>query len=161
MLAMADWRNMSDAQLLEGCRLEAFRGPGPGGQKRNKTSSAVRLTHEASGISVIAGESRSQGQNKAKALKRLRHRMAIQIRQPFDAERWRPSLLDVSLRSEEYPRAVGTVLDVLAESGWSVSRGAEVLGVSTAKLVGFVKGDKALWTEVNRQRSAINLSALR
>jgi protein subunit release factor B len=51
---------MPDNQLLADCRWEAFRGPGPGGQKRNKTSSAVRITHLPTGLSAIATESRSQ-----------------------------------------------------------------------------------------------------
>ena len=45
-----------------------IRASGPGGQKRNKTSSAVRITHEPSGISAIANESRSQAENRRRAL---------------------------------------------------------------------------------------------
>lgn len=161
MLAMSDWRNQTDAQLFDQSRFEAFRGPGPGGQKRNKTSSAVRLTHLPTGISVIAGESRSQPQNRAKALRRLRYQIALQIRCPFDASGWQPALLEVSHRSPQYLLTLGMVLDGLAEAGWSVSDAARALGISTGRLVSFIKADKNLWTEVNRRRSAIQLTALR
>ena len=49
---------LTDEQLLHACRVENYRASGPGGQKRNKTSSAVRITHLASGISAIGTESR-------------------------------------------------------------------------------------------------------
>src|SRR6188508_3094747 len=65
------WSSLTDAQLLAQCGVDTYRASGPGGQKRNKTSSAVRLRHPPSGLLVIAEESRSQHENKAKALRRL------------------------------------------------------------------------------------------
>lgn len=62
----------TDEQLLAECRIETFRAGGPGGQHQNKTDSAVRLTHEPSGIVVTARESRSQRRNRLQALERLR-----------------------------------------------------------------------------------------
>ena len=52
-------------------RFEAFRAGGPGGQHQNKTESAVRAVHIASGIAVVAREERSQHRNKSLALERL------------------------------------------------------------------------------------------
>ncbi|MBR1143759.1 peptide chain release factor H [Bradyrhizobium sp. AUGA SZCCT0431] len=52
-------------------RFEAFRAGGPGGQHQNKTESAVRATHIATGLSVVAREERSQHRNKALALERI------------------------------------------------------------------------------------------
>lgn len=49
-------------------RLETMRSSGPGGQHANKTETAVRATHIATGLSVKVGGSRSQGVNKAAAL---------------------------------------------------------------------------------------------
>ena len=45
------WLDLKEEILLKDCRFEAFRGPGPGGQKRNKTSNSIRLTHLPSGDS--------------------------------------------------------------------------------------------------------------
>ena len=52
-------------------RFEAFRAGGPGGQHQNKTESAVRAVHIASGLAVVAREDRSQHRNKALALQRM------------------------------------------------------------------------------------------
>ena len=52
--------------------IETYRSRGPGGQRKNKTETAVRLMHLPSGIRVIATEYRSQAQNRNLAFKRLR-----------------------------------------------------------------------------------------
>ncbi len=49
-------------------RFETMRSSGPGGQHANKTETAVRATHVATGLSVKVGGSRSQSANKAAAL---------------------------------------------------------------------------------------------
>jgi protein subunit release factor B len=52
-------------------REEHFRGSGNGGQKKQKTSSGVRFTHEPSGASAESEAQRSQTQNRREALRKL------------------------------------------------------------------------------------------
>jgi len=55
--------------------VETYKSSGPGGQRKNKTETAIRLTHLPSGITVIATEYRSQAQNRKLAFERLRERL--------------------------------------------------------------------------------------
>lgn len=59
-----------------------YRSSGPGGQKKNKAESAVRLYHRPSKLMVIATEQRSQSQNRLLAFKRLQRKLAMLNRVP-------------------------------------------------------------------------------
>lgn len=65
----------ADDDLLRECEVDTFRSSGPGGQHVNKTESAVRLRHLPSGLVVSAQQERSQHQNKALCLRKLREKI--------------------------------------------------------------------------------------
>jgi len=165
-------RTGPDAELLRQCRWEAFRASGPGGQKRNKTSSAIRLTHLPTGISAIANESRKQSVNREQALARLRHRMTIALRQEIDLSAFiRPAWFGKETPGYGRFRIVhrrgidlgtlGLILDVLAATKWSVSDAARLLGMSTSALTGALSEDPAAWAEISHQRAAMGLKTLK
>jgi ribosome-associated protein len=66
----------TDLQTLYGeVRVEYYRSRGPGGQRKNKKETAVRLKHLPSGLTVTATESRYQAVNKRRAFQRLQEKL--------------------------------------------------------------------------------------
>jgi hypothetical protein len=172
----ATWSALTDEQLLEQCAVDTYRASGPGGQKRNKTSSAVRLRHPPSGLIVIAEESRSQHENRARALRRLRQALFLEIRDELPAERLAAEALaqlddyceartggrlHLGRKDPRFWPAVGVVLDVLCAVAARVSDAARILGISTGNLIDFLESDPKVWQQANVLRARYGQKPLR
>jgi hypothetical protein len=166
---MPPW-SLPDDKLLNQCRFEAFVGSGPGGQKRHKTNAAVRLTYLPTGITAIASESRSQRENKIHALRRLRHKLALESARneidlvEFHPPDWMEEYVQLNLRMSEknplYPQAIALILDLLKAAHWEPGRAAVSLGVSTSALIRFLANDGAMWTKINSIRKELGMPSL-
>jgi ribosome-associated protein len=102
--AAARARHLDDRALLADCDEAFFVAGGPGGQHRNRTASGVRLVHHPTGAVVTATERRSQAQNRATALARLRAKLAELSRVPKARKATRPTRASQRRRVEAKKR---------------------------------------------------------
>lgn len=172
---------LPEQALLKACEVKHTKGSGPGGQHRNKTQTAIVITHQPTGLQGAASERRSQHENLRVAIRRLRlnlaveHRAAIRLQmmlpessqaQPDDiACRWfarvRHRKLALSDRHEDYPALLAWVMDILWEKQLVVGDVAVLLGVSASQLVKMLKSHGPAIVCFNQARSARNLPPMK
>lgn len=150
---------LSDADLLRLCNADGYRASGPGGQHRNTTDTAVRLTLPGGGYTAYATGSRSQHQNRAAALKKLRLTIALEWREQEALPGARPPR--VGKKHAEYPLFIAWLLDALERTDWHLGVGARAMGVTTGQLNRILADDVTLWRHVNQKRIQRGLRPLR
>jgi hypothetical protein len=151
--------------------VETFRASGPGGQHRNKTDSGVRLTHRPTGVVGKAVERRSQHENRAQALRRLRANIALAVRRPCDLDEFAPpptlaailpgTAQRVGPANPRFWPGVQTLLDVFEATGGAVAETAAAVGISTGALSRLLQSDGDVFAAANRIRATHSLSPLR
>ena len=92
-------------RLARDCLITAYRSSGPGGQKKNKTESSVRVRHLPTGIVRVATESRSQARNRTRALERVREALLRRARKPVPRIATKPTAAARERRLAEKRRA--------------------------------------------------------
>lgn len=156
--------------LLRDCELQQTRRGGPGGQHRNKTESAIVLTHRPTGITGQASERRSQHENRDVAIERLRTNLALAVRSELDEER-RPSELwnsrkrsrqiAVNANHVDFPALLAEALDFLNFDQFEVGITAERLGITSSQLIRFLKLCPAAFKMLNGERMRRGLRSLK
>ena len=91
-------------RLARACDVTPYKSSGPGGQKKNKTESSVRVRHRATGITRVATESRSQLRNRVRALERVAEELARRARRRTPRRPTKPTRAAVERRLGEKRR---------------------------------------------------------
>jgi hypothetical protein len=146
---------LSDAELLKLCETQAYKGSGPGGQHRNKTNSGVKL--RLINIESYSCDDRSSHINKILALKKLRLKIALQIREE-------PALQTpfafpgtggkISADNKLYPEFVADVLDRIKVANGDLGEAAKMWNLSKSALNKIILADKKVLEAFQKIRSA-------
>ena len=156
--------------LLAQCGVSSGRSGGPGGQRRNKVETAVRITHRPTGVEAGATERRQQAENRRVALWRLRLKLALEVRCPIGAthqpsslwmSRCRDGRIAVNPRHEDFPALLAEALDVLEVHGHDPVPAAAALGCSASQLIKLIGKEPTALALINQRRRDRGLHALR
>jgi hypothetical protein len=159
----------SPEQLMAECDVRRLRRSGPGGQHRNKVETAISLHHLPTGVCAEASERRSQAQNQAQAVFRLRVNLALEVRRPCGPD-YSPSPLwqsrcggglKVSVSHDDFPTPLAEALDVLAACDADPKRAAAVLSCTPSQLIRLLKLDPRALALVNGWRRDRQMHVLR
>jgi RF-1 domain len=161
---------LDEPTLVRQCKFEAYKSGGPGGQKRNKTSSGVRWTHIATGVHAHSNDFRLQSENRVRALHRLRFKLATDLRTPIDVRGYEPPAwftaarvdgkLTTNTKNPIYARLAAHVLDVFDAVEGRLAAAAALLGVPNSNLSHFLQAEHTILAAASRIRAANHLPSL-
>lgn len=168
---ISDYLALDDKALLAQCDLNVYRSSGPGGQHRNKVSSAVKLLHRPTKVGAHGDDSRSQHQNKALAVARLRMEIACRVRRPVDTAAAPPAVtqsclfvprgttlpagvrrLQVGRKDARFWPVAAYLLDVLQAKEGRLADAAAVVGITTSNFVSVIQDDRHLYAAASEIR---------
>ncbi len=156
---------LDDATLLKQCVVDSFKSGGPGGQHANKTASAVRITHPATGVVAQCQDHRDRSRNQQDALHRLRIRLAAALRAVSD-----PAWLDPYRRGRQialgpaarkFHLVAAAALDALATASGSLAQAATALGLSTSQFARLLTDDADIRSAADAIRAVHGQSPVR
>lgn len=182
--------SLPDDALLRDCEVERTRRSGPGGQHRNKVETAIVLRYRPTGTKSEASERRSQSDNLAAALFRLRVTLALEYRvarpdipavTSTDAGTTAPTLdsggmsspselfrarcqggkIRINPEHHDFPSLLAEVLDVLTAFQMDLKPTADWFGCSASQLIRLLQEEPRALQQVNEHRLAQGLHKLK
>lgn len=173
-----DYLALDDPALLAQCDVHIYKSSGPGGQHRNKVSSAVRLRHRPTAVTAHGDQTRSQHDNKRLAVQTLRMNIACTLRGAVDPGQPPPATvrqclftprggpqagqlrLQIGRKDSRYWQVAAYLLDLLDHFQGHLADAAAHLGVSTGNLVGLLEQDRHALAAAQAIRKARRLRPL-
>lgn len=149
-------------EFLKECKCSFCKGSGHGGQKINKTSVAVLLTHIPTSLTAEDASSRSQRENRLLAAEKLQYKIAEKIREKFSL----PEGVDLNDPPSIHNRKrhllwCAVMLDAWAQGEYDPKKTAQIVQISVSRLTKIASHDTFLWQCINRARNQAGLHSLK
>jgi len=146
---------MDDTKIKKHITAEYFKASGPGGQKINKTMTAVRLRIPSIGVVSESRTHRTQGENYRSALRKLRLGLSLlqkEMPDPSFISQIRPYLkngLRVNEKNSDFPLVRACVSGTVSAHNGNIKTAAEELGTSTNRLIKFLHSNRDILTAIH------------
>ncbi|MBU2512499.1 peptide chain release factor-like protein [bacterium] len=162
----------TDEELLAFCRIDVYKATGHGGQKKNKTSNAIRLV--LSHLSVYESKSRSKNENLKGAIKKMRFAIATddsnflqnRVQLPEAPEEITPYLnkseIRINPKNEKFPIFLGYLMNSIIKNEGSWHKVGEDFGTSATQIRRFVEktpGISRFVTQIKEKQKKIKLAS--
>ena len=171
---------LPESELERACRFETLRRSGPGGQNRNKVETGARFYHLASGLVGEATERRYQIENRKIAMRRLRLKLALSIRDVPDLTRdlngdatfshpedfvWFRRLVAGKIRASkesfDYPILVAEFFDAYAATNEDMKSTVKLLQTTSSQIIRLLSAAPSALTQLNNLRESAGASKFR
>ena len=166
-----EWLALPPEDFLRQCERTPFQASGPGGQKRNRVYSAIRLTHTPTGLRAESASFREAARKLTDAVDKLRLALAIQGAQaegqesddagtPVALERIKPPAnfpafrVKINPDHKDFPATVLHALAAFHVTNADLKITAGYLSVSPSAFARYLKLDKQVLAAANRLRVA-------
>lgn len=162
--------SLPESKLLEDCEIQRTRASGPGGQHRNKTETAIQITHLPTGLKALAYERRSQEENRKAAVFRLRLTLAALHRTVVSpivvpSKLWESRCIKGKLscndQHKDFPSMIAEAMNAVDAKCFDVRVAAAALGCSTSQLVRFIAKAPDAFNAMNAGREKSGLRRLK
>ena len=147
-----------EEHFLRDCKIVHFKSTGKGGQKKNKTSSAIRLIHNPTNLFVESSVNRQQIINKIDAIRKLRLKIALSL--VNKANTWQGTY-GLNYKNWDFPIMIGIIIDAFHFKNFSIKETSLFLGISQNILLKNISKNKELWDFINQEREKRTLKRLK
>ena len=161
------WLLLRDEEFLKYVNISVFKASGRGGQKVNKTSSAVRMVFEPLNVEVTCQKYRKQTENKLSALRKLRKSVALHASGcPSDdvfaiCVQYIKNGLHINRKNRDISLIYALIVSLFCNFNGDHKKVAVQLGVTSSRLVKFLAEDKLLLNKVNSIRNKADKNNLK
>lgn len=162
--------SLPESKLLEDCDVQRTRASGPGGQHRNKTETAIQITHRPTSLTALAYERRSQEANRKVAVFRMRLTLAAHHRTVSSpvvnpTKLWESRCVKGKIscndQHSDFPSLIAEAMNAVDAKEFDVRVAAAALGCSTSQLVRFISKAPEAFNAMNLGREAAGLRRLK